>query len=123
MDDDITTLVMVIVGMGVMRVVMIVVDVHVMRVHVLRRCRSGDGERQRRHPGRRPGQKKSAEWHETNSFSLVCRYRSKWSFRVFSMAWYPERAPKIKLGIRRDPAAFVNAVGENFCIILASSSR
>ena len=48
------------------------------------------------------GQKKSAEWHETYSFSLVSRYRLKWSFRVFSMAWYSERAPKIKLRIRRD---------------------
>ena len=36
------------------------------------------------------------------AFSLMSRYRVKWSFRVFSMAWYSERAPKIKLWIRRD---------------------
>jgi hypothetical protein len=82
--------------------VMVIVGVRVVRVRVLllRRCWSGDGERQRRHPDRRPGQKNSAEWHETTPFNFVSRYRSKLSFRVFSEARYSEQAPKIKLCTR-----------------------
>ena len=80
-----------------------------MRVVLLRRCRSGDGERQRRGPDRRHGQKKSAEWHETNSFGLVSRYRV---FRVFSAAWYSERRPRSSLWIRKGPAELANGVAE-----------
>jgi hypothetical protein len=82
------------------RVCVMRVRVVLMSIVLLRRCWGGDGERQRRHPNRRPGHKKSVEWHEIFSFSLMSRYRLKWSFRVFSMTWYSERAPKIKLGIR-----------------------
>ena len=48
MNDDITTLVGVVVIVRVMRV-----RVVFMRIVLLRRCWSGDGERQRRHPDRR----------------------------------------------------------------------
>ena len=65
-----------------------------MRVVLLRRRRSGEGERQRRGPDRRHGQKKSAKWHETNSLGLVSRYRV---FVFFLRLGYSERASKIKL--------------------------
>jgi hypothetical protein len=73
MNDNLTTLfiVMAIAGMGVMprRVVSV-------RLLLLRRCWSGHGERQRRHPDRRHGQKKISKWHQTASFSLLSCCRS-----------------------------------------------
>jgi hypothetical protein len=80
MNDDITAL-------GV--VVAIVVRVVFMPVVLLRRSWSGDGERQRRHPEGRPGQKNIPEWHKTNSFSLVSPLSFKIEFSSFFYGLVP----------------------------------